>query len=167
MEEIEIVSPVDGGVFSTLAATTKMQAYDALALARRAQADWAGTSLEDRIKICKRFVQAMVQNTDAISEDLTWQMGRPIKFSPKEIAGLVERSDAMISAAKKGLQAHELAESPHSRRIERVPHGIVLVIAPWNYPFLTAINTILAALLAGNAVILKPGHPNRSNGAAV
>ncbi len=156
MVEVSIISPVDGTVYRKLPVTTDAQADASLTHTQSAQKDWARTSLKKRLEICKGFVQALIDNTETISKDLTWQMGRPIDFSPKEIAGVVERCEAMFSAARQGLKAHVLAEHPNSRRIERVPHGVVLVIAPWNYPFLTAINTIMPALLAGNTVILKP-----------
>jgi len=82
-------------------------------------------------------------------------MGRPIRYGG-EFGGFNERASYMAQIAKEALQPIIVEESDgFERRIEREPHGVVLVIAPWNYPYMTAINTVAPALIAGNAVILK------------
>src|SRR4051812_20112118 len=86
-----------------------------------------------------------------IVPELAWQMGRPVRYGG-ELRSLKERVEALVALAEEAL-APEIVEE--GRSVVRVPAGLVLVIAPWNYPFLTAANTIVPALLAGNAVILK------------
>lgn len=157
MTRFDIVSPVDGSVFASSEIFADAAAGELVAAARKVQPDWAALPLAARLKFCRAFIDAFRQQEERIAYELTWQMGRPQTFSPKEVARLVERAETMIDAAERGLASLDLPGS-HGvvRRIERLPHGVCLVIAPWNYPYLTAINTILPALIAGNTVILKP-----------
>lgn len=150
-------SPVDGSVYAQVEVATDELAGAVVKASREAQASWAGLTLSDRIKYIRAFLSALVSQTDRVAEELTWQMGRPIAFTPKEVARVVERSEAMIVFAERGLAPVEPpAVDGAVRQIRRVPHGVCLVVAPWNYPYLTAINTIIPALIAGNSVILKP-----------
>jgi acyl-CoA reductase-like NAD-dependent aldehyde dehydrogenase len=97
-----------------------------------------------------------VSNKDAIAEELTRQMGRPIRYTPGEIGGFEARARHMIAIAETSLADLVPPQMEgFTRFIKRVPVGVVLVIAPWNYPLLTAVNAIVPALLAGNAVLLK------------
>ncbi|KAG8895601.1 hypothetical protein FRC01_012297, partial [Tulasnella sp. 417] len=127
--------------------------------AHSAQTLWAEVPLDDRIAIAEKFVEEFQKLSDEVATTLTAQMGRPIKQSPGEVRGTVERAKYMISIARSSLADMELKDTdkPGFRRfIKRVPLGVVLVIAPWNYPYLTSINSVLPAILAGNSVILKP-----------
>ena len=100
------------------------------------------------------MVEWCVARADAIGEELTRQMGRPIAYAPNEIRrGFQERALYMASIAEQSLQ--EISVEKGKRFIRREPLGVVLVVAPWNYPWLTSVNAIVPALLAGNAVILK------------
>src|SRR5688572_25984345 len=103
-----------------------------------------------------RFLAAMETLNPEIVPELAWQMGRPVRYGG-ELRSLAERVRGLVEIAPGALEP----ERPRSgdgivRRVDRVPVGLVLVVAPWNYPFLTAANTIVAALIAGNAVLLKP-----------
>jgi acyl-CoA reductase-like NAD-dependent aldehyde dehydrogenase len=91
-----------------------------------------------------------------IVPELAWQMGRPVRYGAGELRGFAERARHMIAIAPQALAAIEPEPKAGFRRfIKREPLGTVLVIAPWNYPYLTAVNTIIPALMAGNSVILK------------
>src|ERR687898_2653452 len=86
-------------------------------------------------------------------------MGRPIRYSPGEVRGFEERARHMIAAAPRALADLDAGPKQGFRRfIRREPVGVVLVIAPWNYPYLTAVNAVVPALMAGNAVLLKHSH---------
>jgi acyl-CoA reductase-like NAD-dependent aldehyde dehydrogenase len=83
-------------------------------------------------------------------------MGRPVRFGG-EFRGFEERVRYMVAIAEDSLKP-VLPSDPKAgfrRMIKRTPLGVVFVIAPWNYPYLTAVNTIVPALIAGNAVVLK------------
>src|SRR3546814_18937519 len=98
----------------------------------------------------------MLALREEIVPELAWQMGRPVKFGVGELRGFEERARAMIALAETALAPVVPAEkSGFKRYIRREPLGVVLTIAPWNYPYLTAVNSIVPALMAGNAVVLK------------
>jgi len=152
---IECVSPVDGSVYATRPVLSEAEADACVAKAKSAQPGWADLPLATRIEKVKASIAALNAMSDRAVEELAWQMGRPTRFGG-EFGGVNERADYMMSIAEKAL-APDIAESSDGfeRRIERAPQGLVFVIAPWNYPYLTALNTIVPALVAGNAVILK------------
>ncbi len=156
MSAYDIVSPIDGKIFRHVAYQSASEADALLAKANLAQDLWAKTPLSERAEICERFVAAMSDMADDIGLELAHQMGRPVAFGSKELGGLVERAEYMISRAADGLAPLDVSDETAQRRIEREPLGVAMVIAPWNYPFLTAVNTIVPALLSGNSVILKP-----------
>ena len=86
-------------------------------------------------------------------------MGRPIRHAPGEVRGFEERARYMLGVAATALAPVEPGEKAgFKRQIKRVPLGIVVVVAPWNYPYLTAVNAVLPALIAGNTVVLKHSH---------
>jgi acyl-CoA reductase-like NAD-dependent aldehyde dehydrogenase len=152
---IQCISPVDGRVYAERPALSPEAAATAVARAKAAQPAWAALPLEERIAKVTAGIAALGDEKARIVEELAWQMGRPTRFGG-EFGGVNERTAYMASIAADAL-APMIAESSDrfDRRIEREPHGLVFVIAPWNYPYLTAINTIVPALIAGNAVMLK------------
>ncbi len=153
---IQCISPIDGSVYVERAPLSSAAAGEAVAQALAAQQEWQKTPLERRIKLVLAGVKALGEMNAAITAELAWQMGRPVRYGG-EFAGVNERANYMASIAAATLAPIEIEDSAaFVRRIERKPLGIVLVVAPWNYPYLTAINTILPALIAGNAVVLKP-----------
>jgi acyl-CoA reductase-like NAD-dependent aldehyde dehydrogenase len=98
----------------------------------------------------------MLAMTDDIVPELAWQMGRPIRYGAGELRGFEERARYMIGIAPEALAAVQPpAREGFERYIKREPLGLVMVIAPWNYPYLTAVNSVIPALMAGNAVLLK------------
>jgi acyl-CoA reductase-like NAD-dependent aldehyde dehydrogenase len=156
MSVASIVSPVDGSVYATREYASDARIADAVALATVAQRAWAQVSVEERGAICRRAVDAMNAMSERIITELAWQMGRPVRYGAGELRGFTERANHMIEIASTALANVAVPDKPgFARHIERVPLGIVFVVAPWNYPFLTAVNSIVPALLAGNAVILK------------
>ncbi len=150
------ISPVDGSVFAERPLAGPAEIDAALNRARAGQRDWAHLPLETRAQLLHRAVDHLVDNGDAIAAEITWQMGRPISQAPGEIKGLEERARYMIDIAGEALQPYRPAPKPgFERYIERRPLGLVAVLAPWDYPYLTAVNAIIPALMAGNAVVLK------------
>ncbi|KAJ3846047.1 succinate semialdehyde dehydrogenase [Lentinula lateritia] len=131
--------------------------------AAEAQKAWAKVPLEERIKIGRKFIdefKSLAQSSEPnLSLELTLQMGRPISQIQAEINGFLDRAGYMLSIASEALADVPLTDTdrPGFRRfIKRTPFGVILVIAPWNYPYLTSINSVLPALISGNAVLLKP-----------
>ena len=153
------ITPVDGSVYAERPLATSEEVAGALERARKAQAGWRRRAVEERAALMSAFVDAFVARADEIAAEITWQMGRPIRYTPGEVRGFEERARHMIAVAPQALADLEPEPKAGFRRfIRRAPVGIVLVIAPWNYPYLTAVNAVVPALMAGNAVVLKHSH---------
>ncbi|MEM9761703.1 MAG: aldehyde dehydrogenase family protein [Pseudomonadota bacterium] len=151
----QIISPIDGSVYAERPAVALDDARAAVARARAAQPAWAARPIEERIGVVTRAVDGLRAMNDTLVTELAWQMGRPIRYGG-EIGGIAERAGWMAENAAAALAPIEIEDSPaFTRRIERAALGVVFVIAPWNYPYLVAINGVFPALIAGNAVILK------------
>ena len=152
---IRCISPIDGSVYATREVLTRAEADAAVARARSAQIDWAKRPLSERIALVQAGVAAVGAMNDDIVPEIAWQMGRPVRYGG-EFGGFNERASYMADIAPEALAPIIVEDSDAFRRvIKRVPHGVVLVVAPWNYPYMTAINTVAPALIAGNAVVLK------------
>ena len=152
----ECVSPIDGSIVAERAWTRPEQIGAALERARAAFASWRRVPVAERAAHGSRFVDAFVSRREEIAVEITRQMGRPVAHSPGEVGGLEERARHMIGIAEDALA--DLGTAPREgfrRFIRREPLGVVLTIAPWNYPYLTAVNSIVPAILAGNVVILR------------
>jgi len=153
---VQLISPVDGRVLAERTLASPAQIAQALTAAAQAQALWQRTPITERARYCRAAVAAMLAMTEAIVPELAWQMGRPVRYGAGELRGFAERADYMIAIAPKALADIEIApKAGFERSIRRQPLGTVLVIAPWNYPYLTAVNSVIPALMAGNAVVLK------------
>ena len=156
MTTIRCISPVNGEVYAEREVLTADAAKAAVARARAAQPAWAALPLPDRIARVTAGIAALGTMKDRIVEELAWQMGRPTRFGG-EFGGMNERAAYMAGIAEQALAPMVAEDSDRfERRIEWAPQGVVFVIAPWNYPYLTATNTIVPALIAGNSVVLKP-----------
>jgi acyl-CoA reductase-like NAD-dependent aldehyde dehydrogenase len=152
-----VISPVNGEIYVERPLADDSEIEQALANARRAQTEWRNVAIADRATVLARAVDAFIAKKAEIAAEITWQMGRPIRYTPGEVGGFEERARYMIEVAAQALADLEVGEKPGFRRfIRRVPLGVVFVIAPWNYPYLTAVNGVIPALMAGNTVILKP-----------
>mgnify|MGYP001308427192 FL=1 len=122
----------------------------------KAQKDWANLPVSERVKLLKNFVDDFLSRGDAIGEELSRQIGRPISQAAGELNGFKERADYMLSIAEKKLADIDVTKDNNFKSyIKRRALGIVFVIAPWNYPYLVAVNSIIPAMAAGNSVILK------------
>ncbi|WP_454658610.1 aldehyde dehydrogenase family protein [Bosea beijingensis] len=155
MTMIRCVSPVDGSVYAERLALSLDEAKAVVARARKAQKAWARRPLDERIALVLKGVARLNEMGQEVVTELAWQMGRPIKYGG-EFKGFNERSNYMASIAQEALAPLVIEDSAAFKRfIAREPHGVVFVIAPWNYPYMTAINSVAPALIAGNAVVLK------------
>ncbi|MFT4115339.1 aldehyde dehydrogenase family protein [Bradyrhizobium sp.] len=155
MNDIVCISPVDGSEVARRPVASTNQIDAVLAGARKAQVEWAAVPLAERKSVMLAFLEAMRAQNDEIVPELAMQMGRPVRYGG-ELRSFEERVRGLVALSDEALAPIVPASSAGLRRmIKRVPAGIVLVVAPWNYPYLTAVNAIVPALLAGNAVILK------------
>jgi acyl-CoA reductase-like NAD-dependent aldehyde dehydrogenase len=149
-------SPIDGSLLVERELLDGAELHVAAARAKDAQARWRDVPLVERVALARAFVERFSARKDEISAELTRQIGRPIQQAPGEVRGLVERATFMTDIAPQALADVDVGDKAgFTRFIRREPLGVVLVLAPWNYPYLTAVNSIVPALIAGNAVILK------------
>jgi acyl-CoA reductase-like NAD-dependent aldehyde dehydrogenase len=152
---LKCVSPIDGSVFAERKVLSKEAAFEAAARVREAQKAWAARPLDERVQLVMAGVAAVGAMNDQIVPELAQMMGRPVRYGG-EFGGFNERASHMAEIASGALADIEVGEDAQFKRyIKRVPHGVVFVVAPWNYPYMTAINTVAPALIAGNAVVLK------------
>ncbi len=156
---VKCVSPVDGSLYVERAYAAAADVERAVAKASSAARDWRRTPLAKRAALCSAVVDAFKAKADQHALELAWQMGRPVRYGKGEVRGFEERARCMIGLAEKALADIEIPEKPGFKRfIRRDPLGVVLTVAPWNYPYLTAVNSVIPALMAGNAVLLKHSH---------
>jgi acyl-CoA reductase-like NAD-dependent aldehyde dehydrogenase len=156
MSEVQkIISPVDGSVYAERAVARDAEIEAAVSSARGALAAWRTVPIAERKRYILAFLDALVAMNDEIAVELAWQMGRPVRYGGEK-GSVEDRVRALVDMAEEALEPYVPPEKPGFRRyIAREPLGVVMVVAPWNYPFLTAVNSIVPGLLAGNAIVLK------------
>ena len=152
----DCISPVDNSVYVTRSYASESDISLCLENAKVAQLAWRALSIAERAKFCSAAVDAVVEHQKEIAEEITWQMGRPIRYAAGEVGGFEERARYMIDIAETKLADIQPEEQQgFVRFIKREPLGTVFSITPWNYPYLTAVNSVIPALMAGNVVVLK------------
>jgi len=151
------ITPVDGSIYLERPLADEARIDAALERARLAQRGWRAAKVEERVAVCRKMLEWCLERADELGHELTMQIGRPVAYSPFEIRrGFQERVNYMCDLAVGELADIEIEPKENFRRlIRREPVGTVLVLAPWNYPWLASVNAVVPALLAGNSVILK------------
>ncbi|MFT6073896.1 MAG: acyl-CoA reductase-like NAD-dependent aldehyde dehydrogenase [Yoonia sp.] len=153
--KLKCISPIDGSVFAERDTLSLDAALRLAQAARTAQVAWAARPLQERTALVMAGVAAVGAMNDEIVPELAQMMGRPIRYGG-EFGGFNERAGHMAEIAQTALTEIAVGEDATFKRyIKRIPHGVVFVVAPWNYPYMTAINTVAPALIAGNTVVLK------------
>jgi len=153
---LKCISPIDGSVYAQRTAATSAQIDDTLERARAAQPSWRRVPVAERAAIIEHFCSEFERRGAQIATELTWQMGRPARFAGSEVRGTLERARYMSGIAAAALADMDPGPKQGFRRfIRREPLGVVFSVAAWNYPHLIAVNSVVPALMAGNAVVLK------------
>ncbi|MCB8822769.1 aldehyde dehydrogenase family protein [Microvirga rosea] len=154
--DIVCISPIDGRELVRRPIMSEAAIAAAVSAAREAQRSWRHVPLAERSAAVLAMLDALVAMNQEVVPELAQQMGRPVRYGG-EFRGVEERARYMVKIAEDSLRTIPADDerAGFRRMIKREPVGLVLVIAPWNYPYLTAINTIAPALMAGNAVLLK------------
>jgi acyl-CoA reductase-like NAD-dependent aldehyde dehydrogenase len=153
---IRTISPVDGRIYAERTPATAADIDRTLESARAAQLEWRAVPVAERASAMERFCAEFERRGRDIATGLSWQIGRPIRFAPSEVRGTLERARYMIGCAAQALAELDAGPKTGFRRfIRREPLGVVFTVAAWNYPYLIAVNSVVPALMAGNAVVLK------------
>ena len=157
MAHITCISPVDGRVLVDRPTANEAEIAETLERARAAQKAWRGVPVEERAALVVRVVDALKSEGAEIAAELAWLMGRPIRYGQGELRGVEERARYMADVAPTALAPVVPIDSRpgFERYVAREPVGVVFTIAPWNYPYLTTVNSVVPALIAGDAVLLK------------
>ncbi len=155
-DKLKLLSPVDGSLYAELPFATEADIDATFTRASKAQAAWRHVPLNERAALLEKCITEFAAMSDDIVPELAWQMGRPIAYGAGEVTGFEDRARHMISIAGEALKPfHPAPTDGFERYIKRDPLGVVFTIAAWNYPYLIAVNSIVPALMAGNAVVLK------------
>jgi acyl-CoA reductase-like NAD-dependent aldehyde dehydrogenase len=151
------MSPVDGSVYLRRPLSDWTEIDGVLDRAVGAQREWRTVPLRERMAVCRRFADGLAVAAERLAPELTWQLGRPIRFAPREVTTAADRARRMIDLAEAAL-ADIAVDGPDELElyIRREPVGVLMVVPAWNYPYLIAVNSVVPAILAGNAVVLKP-----------
>ncbi|QRN94423.1 aldehyde dehydrogenase family protein [Archangium violaceum] len=161
MTLLTVDNPYTGDVACSVKLADEAAIDTVLEQARSAARAARATPLSERKAWCERMVAAMEARADAIATDISRMMGKPLSQARGEIRGMAERARYMISIADASLADIVLPpKQGFERRIVKEPLGVVLDLPAWNYPLLTAVNVVVPAVLAGNAVVVK--HSPRS-----
>ena len=154
--KFKTITPIDNSVYLREDYHTQKDIDETLKKAKAAQKEWAKTSISKRSEYITKFLDALLNKSEDIAKELSYQMGRPVSYSILELRGVKERASYMQEIAQEALKPFYPEEKKgFERYILKEPLGVVAVLSPWNYPFLTSVNVIVPALLAGNAVILR------------
>lgn len=160
----EIITTISPTTNSPVATRTGVTPADLQRIAETAQAAFRSfsqsTTLEQRQKLVDRALSILEEKKDALAKEVTEQMGRPISYTPVEVLTAVKRGRYLNRISSSVLSeegvVHGDAEEGFKRYIKRRPVGVSLIIFAWNYPYLIGVNSLVPAILSGNAVILKP-----------
>ena len=150
------ITPIDNSVYIQRPLSSDNEINDILDKSKRSFISWKNTSIDDRIIIINKFIDNLLNLNTEVSKEICWQIGRPITQCGNELRGFEERSRHMVEIAKESLQNIPARKNDEfDNYIYKSPLGVIFVMAPWNYPIITATNTIVPALLAGNTLLLK------------
>jgi len=151
---LDVVDPATAEVFAACACASREEIEDAVTASAAAFPTWSATSLDERRAVLIKMAEAIETNLESIARTLTSEQGKPIGDAQGEVGGA-----AYFLRYYAGLEIPvEMIEDSEARRIElhRRPLGVVAAIVPWNFPVLTAVNKVGAALITGNTVVVKP-----------
>ncbi len=157
-------NPATGEVLAELTSTTADEVQDAVRRAKAAQRRWENTSVSQRVAVLRKFQKLLREQRDSVASLICREAGKPAAEAlATEVLVVLDAAEFCIRNAHRFLRDQPL---PHGNlamktkrgKLRREPYGVIGIIAPWNYPFsIPAIET-LAALVTGNAVVLKPAE---------
>ena len=150
------ITPIDNSVYLERPLSTEAEIDKVIESSKKSFQSWKNTSIEERITIINKFIDNLIALKPEVSKEICWQIGRPISQCGNELRGFEERSRHMVKIAKESLQNIPATKNDEfDNYIYKSPLGVIFVMAPWNYPIITATNTIVPALLAGNTILIK------------
>lgn len=158
------VCPADGRALAPVASSSPAEVAEAVTRARAAQAAWGARTFGERAEAVRAIARRILELEPEATAILAEEMGRStVAARLPEVAIVGDYVEGAIRAGRKALAPEKLKLSildfPGKRGvIEMLPRGVVAIIAPWNYPLMQFYKPLFPALLAGNAVVLKPSE---------
>ena len=150
------ITPIDNSIYLERPLASENEIDEILDNAKSSFIEWRNTSIDERIIVINKFIDNLLALKEEISKEICWQIGRPISQCGNELRGFEERSRHMVDIAKTSLENIPARKNDEfDNYIYKSPLGVIFVMAPWNYPVITATNTIVPSLLSGNTLVLK------------
>ena len=151
---LDVIDPATAEVFATCACANAAEIDAAVQAANAAFPAWSATPVEARQAILIKMAEAVEANLEDLARTLTTEQGKPLADARGEVGGAAY---FLRYWAGSSLPVEVIEDSAHRRvELHRKPLGVVAAIVPWNFPLLTAVNKIGAALVTGNTVVAKP-----------
>ncbi len=157
-------NPATGELLKELECATEADVHAAVARARAAQPAWAALSVENRVSILRKFQRFLHENKSQVATLITQEAGKPyVEALLTEVLVVLDATRFLIDNTfgflrEQAVPHGSVAMKAKTGRILREPHGVIAIVSPWNYPLsIPAVDT-LAALVTGNAVVLKPSE---------
>lgn len=170
---VDSIDPATGTLMARIAATAPEGLPEVFRQARNAQAEWSKRPLHDRARMLKKLRDAIYGARDEIVDLVSRESGKPrVEAIFAELLLALDFSDFLARQAPRWLRServphHNIAFKAKSARLEYEPHGVIAIISPWNFPFAIPISQVISAVVAGNAVVLKPSELTPATGAFV
>lgn len=152
--QIVDVNPATNAVIEKVKVSTRAEVDAAVAAAKKAQPSWAARSLAERTALVKAAVKRIGADKARLAKLITLEMGKTLRESEEEVDDNADNKDEYcdLVAAANAPEAHG------GSVIVRHPHGVVSICAPWNYPVEEIVLLSIPALIAGNAIVVKPSE---------
>jgi acyl-CoA reductase-like NAD-dependent aldehyde dehydrogenase len=170
---IESINPATDKVMARIAATPASALPDIFRRAREEEIQWASLGVRERSKVLRHLRDAIFDAREEVVESVSRESGKPrVEAIFAELLLALDTADFLARQAPEWLRPervphHNLAVKAKSGWLEYQPHGVVAVISPWNYAFSIPMSQVIAAVAAGNAVLLKPSELTPATGALV
>ena len=164
VRKVVSINPATGETLRSFASASDEDVRGTVARARVAQANWNALGLRNRLVIIRKFRQLLYENRSEVARVVTREAGKPyIEALLTEVVVVLDTVRFLLDNAYRVLRPEpvphgSLAMKTKSGQLLREPYGVIGIISPWNYPFSTPATEVLGALVAGNAVVLKPSE---------
>ncbi len=153
---LQLSNPATGETFRELPCHSWEEVKAKLKTSGQVQKKWQKSSISSRTQLVQNAMDYFKENSYSIARDISLQMGKPVSQSKNEVKGMIHRAEVCCGLTEDALKDIYLPDKDGLKRfIKREPLGVVLDIAAWNYPLLIAVNVVVPAVLAGNAVAIK------------
>ena len=165
---LPFVNPATGARFGQVAVTTPAEARAAVAVLRAAFPAWGAQSIAQRVAVLRELQRVLIDAADEITAVITQDTGKPRQDALLEVLVTVDMLNDACRHAPAWLRRERVSSGLYLFKrfyIERRPFGVVLVLGPWNYPLALVLPGVIAALLAGNTVVVKPSEVCAATGA--